>query len=129
MEKYFYDSSLIIEGYKNNPLAVLIYQKLAKINHSAYINIIIWSEVSYILISKKCFSVDELRIRFSKFNFLNSSQLIYELAFDFMQKYNLKPNDAFILATCKFYQIPNLVSLDSHFVEPCKAENINLINS
>lgn len=110
MQKYIYDSSLIIEGYKNNPVAINIYKKLSNIPHIACTNIIIWSEVSYILISKKCFTIEELKLRFDIFEFLNSSKQLSELAFGFMQKYNLKPNDAFILATCKHYKIPNLAS-------------------
>jgi len=127
MDKYFYDSSLIIEGYKNNQSAVSIYQKLASIEHEAFTNVIVWSEVSYILISKKCFSVEELKLRFETLTFLNSNRQLYELAFEFIKNYNLKPNDAFILASCKYYKIPNLVSLDSHFILPCKTEGIHLI--
>ncbi len=48
--------------------------------------------------------------------------------FDCVKKYNLKMHDAFILATCIIYKIPNLVSLDKHFIRPCKNEGINLIN-
>ena len=46
-----------------------------------------------------------------------------------MKHYNLKPNDAFILATCKYYNISYLISLDDDFQKPCEKEGITLINS
>lgn len=45
-----------------------------------------------------------------------------------MQKYNLLPNDALILATCKIHQIPQLASFDTtDFEQACIGENIKLI--
>ena len=45
------------------------------------------------------------------------------------ESYRLNPNDDLIFATCKYYQISYLVSLDGDFEEPCKGEEINLINT
>jgi predicted nucleic acid-binding protein len=44
-----------------------------------------------------------------------------------MSKYNLLPNDAIILATCKFHNT-KLASHDYNFIIPCQLENIELIN-
>jgi predicted nucleic acid-binding protein len=45
-----------------------------------------------------------------------------------MQKYNLLPNDALILATCKIYQIQQIASFDStDFEKACLGENIKLV--
>jgi predicted nucleic acid-binding protein len=43
-----------------------------------------------------------------------------------MSKYNLLPNDAIILAACKFHKI-GLASHDSDFIIPCESENIELL--
>ena len=42
-------------------------------------------------------------------------------------KYNLLPNDAIILASCKIHNITKLASHDSDFILPCKAEGIELL--
>ncbi len=44
-----------------------------------------------------------------------------------MAKYNLLPNDAIILASCKLNHIKQLVSHDTDFIIPCKAEGIDLL--
>jgi predicted nucleic acid-binding protein len=48
-------------------------------------------------------------------------------ATDLMAKYNLLPNDAIILATCKIHNITQLASHDKDFEEACKAEGITLL--
>ncbi len=44
-----------------------------------------------------------------------------------MKKYNLLPNDAIILASCRENKIKVLASYDSDFKTVCKNENIVLI--
>ena len=42
----------------------------------------------------------------------------------------LLPNDALILATCKYYKIERLATLDvEDFKKPCKAEGIVLVSN
>jgi len=67
-----------------------------------YTNAIVVSEVSFILIFKKCFTVIEIKELFNDFIHIEYSKDSINLAFDFMQQYNLKPNDALILATNKY---------------------------
>lgn len=50
------------------------------------------------------------------------------MGLSFMRMYNLLPNDALILATCKLQNISLFASLDSDFTIPCSSENIKLIN-
>jgi predicted nucleic acid-binding protein len=45
-----------------------------------------------------------------------------------MKKYNLLPNDAQILATCKIYGIAILASYDSDFATACQEEGITLMS-
>ncbi|WP_366513876.1 PIN domain-containing protein [Thermococcus aggregans] len=51
------------------------------------------------------------------------------LSTEISRKYGLLPNDALILATCKFYSIKYLISFDSDFENACKKEGIVLIDS
>jgi len=44
--------------------------------------------------------------------FLEVNRSVVSLANEFIVKYSLLPNDALILATCKFYRIDCLASLD-----------------
>lgn len=46
-----------------------------------------------------------------------------------MGKYNLLPNDALILATCKLNGIERIASYDNDFVAACTGERIQLIRS
>jgi predicted nucleic acid-binding protein len=60
-------------------------------------------------------------------HFLPSDTRIIRLVPLLMAKYNLLPNDAIILACCKLNHIKQLVSHDTDFVIPCKAEGIELL--
>ena len=64
-----------------------------------------------------------------KFLFLSDNILIEQDAISLMDDYGLLPNDAIILATCKFYGIKYLIIFDKDFEEACKEEGIVLINS
>lgn len=65
---------------------------------------------------------------FERFRFLQSDSQLYLLVPNFMKQYNLLPNDAIILATCKIHGITKLASHDKDFIEPCKAEGIELLS-
>jgi len=53
---------------------------------------------------------------------------VITIAYDYMHRYNLKPNDAIIAATCKYHKITNLITLDEDFKKVCDNENIKLIS-
>ena len=61
------------------------------------------------------------------FLLLATNDSIFSLVPLYMQRYNLLPNDAIILATCKIHNITQLASHDKDFAEPCKAEGIELL--
>jgi len=85
-----------------------------------------------LIIKNKLFSKGQEKFLFNLLNsfiFLDSCSDIIKLARKFILKYNLKPNDALILATCKHYNIPYLLSLDEDFKEACEEEGIVLIDS
>ncbi len=126
-DKFFFDSCMFIELSKDNPLAISIWQKLSEKNAEIIINPIVIDEVTFILQKYGKLSIDEIEQKLFMFEILPLDETVCKLAYDCIRKYNLKMHDAFILATCIYFEIPYLVSLDSHFIEPCKAENINLI--
>jgi len=128
--EFFVDSNIIIEGLKNNEKAINLLYYLKNLNNKKLIiNEVVWSEVVYQLIVKR--KLDS----YSVFSFLRNFDLlvinneIINYAELFVRNYNLKPNDALILATCKYYNIPYLLSLDEDFKEPCEKEGIILIDS
>ncbi len=61
------------------------------------------------------------------FHFLSTDKKIYVLAPQFMSQYNLLPNNAIILATCKIHGITKLASHDADFIIPCQQEGIELV--
>lgn len=66
---------------------------------------------------------------FEIFTELEINRSVETLAVEYMAKYGLLPNDALILATCKFYGVKYLISLDSDFAEACSGEGIVLLSS
>ncbi len=128
---FFIDSSIIIETLKGNKEAIRIIAVLfEEINYiDLFINPTVFSETIFQLYYKRKFSLDEIKEFIIKAKILAENEIIVRKSLDFIIKYNLKPNDALILATCKHYQIPYLISLDSDFNEPCEKEGIVLVNS
>jgi len=61
------------------------------------------------------------------FEFIPSDKEIISMVPMLMQKYNLLPNDAIIIATCKINNITTIASLDADFIIPCKEEGIILL--
>lgn len=66
---------------------------------------------------------------FEGFMELEINRSIEMLAVEYMAKYGLLPNDALILAACKFYGVKYLISFDSDFEEACSGEKIVLLSS
>lgn len=62
------------------------------------------------------------------FKFLEVNEFVYRVSRGFMDEYGLLPNDALILATCKFYGLDHLASLDSDFEDACVGEGVSLVN-
>ncbi len=128
---FFIDSSVIIEALKREGLkkARIIMDLLTANNIVPFINFIVINEVIYVLcFKKKLMEFDEILEFLFNFERLNITKQTEDLAIDYMKNYNLKPNDALILATCKHYGIPYLISLDEDFKTACEREGIVLID-
>ncbi len=130
--KFFIDSSVIVEGFKNNICTIEIIKLLYEYIDSFEVNfnVIVLSEVVYQLTYKRKFSIEEIQELFSPFRFLIVDEEVKEKALWYMKIYSLKPNDALILATCKRYGIKYLISIDrKDFTVPCEKEGSRLIDS
>ncbi|MHA1578262.1 MAG: type II toxin-antitoxin system VapC family toxin [Candidatus Freyarchaeota archaeon] len=144
--KMLIDSNIFVEYSKGNPKAVKIMENILG-TKELYINDVVYSEVAYIFIrtdsGKSYFELkkDKKSVINAGSNFLNKlypllkltrwleiNEDIITLANNYIVRYGLLPNDALFLATCKFYGIESLVSLDEDFKEPCKEERIRLIS-
>ncbi len=60
------------------------------------------------------------------FAMLDLTKEIVKTAERYILSFKLLPNDALILATCKYYGV-DLASLDEDFEECCKVEGIKII--
>jgi uncharacterized protein len=64
------------------------------------------------------------------FNFLTDDAAFVETTAQLMEKHNLLPNDALIIANCQHHNIKHIASYDLNDLTPvCKAENMVLISS
>ncbi len=135
--EFFIDSCIFIEAFKTtgtkeaSNILENILRRIEFVNF--YINSIVESEVLYYFgfkqKSKLKISKEELNIILKLFEILSLNREVRSCFWQIFKKYNLKPNDALILATCKYYGIKYLISIDNDFPEPCEKEGIVLINS
>jgi len=140
--KIFVDSSVLIEPLQNRK--VEFYKNL--ILNDAYINCInsiVVSEYLYKYIglqnlgSPRAIQSDNkiaealqsyfITETLKEFLFIEVDAKVVSLAPALMAKYNLLPNDAIILATCKIHSITQLASHDKDFKEACNREGIELL--
>lgn len=143
INKIFLDSSILIESLKGNKTA--FYELLiSDLSNELFVNDIVVSEYLYYILGfsagvsprtlqqkrkiKETLENESKIIRTLKnFNFISPDKKILMDVPRLMSTYNLLPNDAIILATCKLHQT-KLASHDSDFIVPCENENIELIN-
>jgi predicted nucleic acid-binding protein len=142
INKILIDSSILIEYIKKKKTKLLL-EIISNLESEGCINEVIVSEFLYHLLiingnasprslqsSKKIqqiLSSSSEQKLLKRFTFLSTDESIVSLAPSLMAQYNLLPNDAIILATCKIHGITQLASHDKDFVEPCKAEGITLL--
>ena len=137
--RIFLDSSIFIEPLKGNK--VDFYEQLiSDLTNELFINDIVISEYLYYILGfssgvspttlqqkKKIKDTLENESKIikaiSNFNFLSGNQSFLSEAPRLMSTYNLLPNDAIILATCKLHGT-KIASHDSRFMISCKSENI-----
>ncbi|MBK8490489.1 MAG: PIN domain-containing protein [Saprospirales bacterium] len=60
---------------------------------------------------------------------MGDSPGLIKLAVEFMEKYNLLPNDALILGNAKSHQVGAIASFDPDFTQPCQKEGIKLFDN
>ncbi len=142
--RVFVDSSVLIEfenGRNQDLLSILLDNSTIEL----CLNSVVASEYFYKLVGilagkspisvcesgkiKETLSKHDTYLFLSFFTLIDTPKEAILLSLTFMQKYNLLPNDALILATCKVEGISILTSLDSDYIAACKAENIQLINT
>lgn len=142
--RIFLDSSVLIE-FENGRNRELLTALVTNTNFILCINSVVASEYFYKLLAiiggKSPMSICESKKikdvlsqhnteRFlSFFTILDTPKEAVLLSLSFMKKYNLLPNDALILATCKIHNINVLASLDTDYTYACQQENIQLIYS
>jgi predicted nucleic acid-binding protein len=142
ISKIFVDSSVLIENLKGEKQKLLL-QLLSDKNAVLNINETVISEFLFHFLkingnaapqslqsSKKIplilsQSSDHNLLRL--FHFVANDASLIKMVPDLMQRYNILPNDAIILATCKLHGITQLASHDSDFIIPCKEEGIELL--
>jgi len=138
--KAFVDSCIFIETFKENGkeetsrMFECLLKALYDLENVFFVNAIIYSEVVYKLVTKKKRKkeiMEEFIFRlFETFDWLDIPYPLKNLAVSYYKKYKLKPNDTLILATCKYYNIKYLISIDKNdFTIPCEKEGIVLIDS
>lgn len=142
INKIFLDSSIFIEPLKGNK--VDFYELLiSNLANELFVNDIVVSEYLYYILAlssnvspktlqrKKKIkeTIDQnpkIISAINSFTFLPGNQSFLSGIPQLMAKYNLLPNDAIILATCKLYGT-KLASHDADFMIPCESENIELL--
>jgi hypothetical protein len=137
--KLFIDSNIIIEALKQdgNKEAKDIWKIL--LNHllypkiNLYVNAIVYSESVYKLVikgKKKSSLIDDYVFKiFKVLSWLDIPYEVKEIADKYVKHYKLSTNDSLILASCQYYKINYLLSIDNDFSKPCEKEGIPLINS
>jgi len=149
MSGFLVDTNVLIEGVKGNEeeLFELINNNLS--NYNFYIPINAFEEIIFILLrefSKLSYwklKKDKNLVRtlfknkiiyfwdyiLNGFEILPLNKEILNVSKLMIREYGLLPNDALILATCKHYNIPYLLSLDEDFKEACEKRSIVLVDS
>ncbi len=123
--KIFVDSSVFVEHFKENPKAVKLMEAiLSRADFKIFVNDIVYSEVAYVFIRTKA-RKSHLTLKKDKdlvsllgkeflslayptlenLEFLEINRDVIIIANKFIVEYGLLPNDALILATCKFYKL------------------------
>lgn len=63
------------------------------------------------------------------FDILETNAKVIDQSIVLMNRYNLLPNDAIIIATCQVHKVKTIASTDKDFAIVCRKENLNLISS
>jgi uncharacterized protein len=140
--KLFLDSGIFIEYLKGRKID--FYEFLIQQDYELFINQVVFSEFLYYFIgtvgNKSPLAIKEsgrlpdcLKDRnpidmIPGVQVLNHNSGISQSAIDIIKQFNLLPNDALILATCKYFDIKYLATFDSDFEVPCNSLGIRIFN-
>ena len=142
--KIFLDSSILVEyrkGFQTDLLeAIVANQAFAPVisqvvvSEYLYYHLAIFSGKSPMSVKSagevgKYLSIGDPDTFLAQFGWLQDFPSLFKKGSHFMQKYNLLPNDALILANCKFQDIKYLASFDSDYIIACQGEDIQVISS
>jgi uncharacterized protein len=143
--RLFLDSSILVEYVKGNKTDLLDYL-LNDAGVSLFISQIVISEFYFHALaaygSKSPLSLkmsggigtimhDNQPQQFLQlFNFLSDDATFVETTAHLMEKHNLLPNDALIIANCQHHNVTHIASYDINDMTPvCKSENMVLIST
>lgn len=140
--KIFLDSSILVESTKGTQTDLYEYL-VSRDDYEKCISQIVLSEYTFYLLiiegGKAPLTLKRDGAIPSIIQLYNPSDFLAELTFlepgsavvpvylRYMQQYNLLPNDALILATCKLNGITRIASYDTDFEPACRGEGIQLI--
>ena len=136
------DSSILIEYAKNNSTE-LTDHLVVTMPDGLHINSAVLSEYMYHWLGNNggksprslqqsrqighVLQSDDQTSFLSQFTVLPSDNSIVPIYLDLMQRYNLLPNDALIIANAKLHSISAIASYDPDFEPACQGEGIQLI--
>lgn len=141
--RVFIDTSILVEALKGTKQK-LYYSLISNNENECCINSIVVSEYLYFLLgfsggasprslkeSGKIAAILAAEINqtdiLNDFTLLETNTSLSFLVPHLMSKYNLLPNDAIILATCKINGITKLASHDKDYIIPCQQEGIEFL--
>lgn len=116
MEKIFIDTNFAIEFLKGNKKVVKFFEK----NFDKFVsNILVYLEMLHVLQKLKT-KYPQISLKIAE-DFIDSILILpvdlipLKLIREVMEKFDLKSNDALIAATCKYYDITKIATLDKDF--------------
>lgn len=136
------DSSIVVEYSKNTRTQLLDYL-LDENRYKLFISETVVSEFTFYWLAGRgnkapytlkmrreipAIIEDNSPLQFlTQFSLLAVNDKVLPIYLDLMQRYNLLPNDALIIATAKLHDITAVASYDPDFLPACQGEGIRLI--
>ena len=142
--KIFLDSSILVESTKGSKTELYDYL-VSRNDYEKCISQIVLSEYTFYLLIiedgkapltlKRDGAISNVIEQHNPVSFLTELTFLEPgpdvilLYLQLMRQYNLLPNDALILATCKLNGIGQIASYDADFIAACAGEGIQLVQS
>ena len=144
-KKIFLDSSILVEYVKGNKIE-LLDRLLNDTDATLFISQIVISEFYFHALAvygnksplsiKMSGGIGNIMRQYQPqqflqlFNFLADNAAFINATAQLMEKHNILPNDALIIANCQYHNIQCIASYDvNDFTTVCKSENMTLISS